>query len=72
MNVDSIIAALEKEARGYINRGLMDRAKQVDEQLVALGRAGVVTRAASSVASPQRDSTKKPKPKAKAAKSGDN
>lgn len=43
MNHDALIAAYEAELRGYIRRGLKDRAKLVEEELRRLGHSPGVT-----------------------------
>ena len=48
MNNEALIQALELELAGYIRRGLTDRARQVQQELLRLGRP-TVTFAAQDV-----------------------
>jgi hypothetical protein len=41
--MNSLVDALIIEREGYLRRGLMDRVKQVDEQLAALGHKKIET-----------------------------
>jgi hypothetical protein len=41
MNNEALIQALELELAGYIRRGLTDRARQVQQELLRLGRSTV-------------------------------
>jgi hypothetical protein len=41
MNNEALIQALELELAGYIRRGLTDRARQVQQELLRLGRPTV-------------------------------
>ena len=43
MNIDALIHAYEEELRGYIRRGLTERAKLVEAELRRLGRSDGVT-----------------------------
>ena len=56
------IAALLEERRGYVSRGLLNRAAQVDEQLRLLGAEGAppVKRAERRKAAPEAATRKRP------------
>lgn len=63
-----IVAALRRELDGYLNRGRLDRARQVVDQMALLGCdvSEVLSRLASTVP-PEEASTPKKKPVKKAA-----
>ena len=42
MNNEAVLQALEAELAGYIRRGLTDRARQVQQELLRLGRPTVI------------------------------
>lgn len=65
---DLIVAALRRELDGYINRGRLDRAQQVVDQMVLLGCdvSEVLSRLASTVPA-EEASTPAKKPAKKAA-----
>lgn len=55
MNKDALIHALEQELAGYVRRGLAERAKAVEAELIRLGFSLVVT--PSEVVQAEPDST---------------
>lgn len=64
---DLLVAALRRELDGYINRGRLDRAQQVVDQMVLLGCdvSEVLSRLASTVPAEEASTpTKKPAKKA--------
>ena len=63
---DLIVAALRRELDGYINRGRLDRAQQVVDQMVLLGCdvSEVLSRLASTVPAEEASTPKKPAKKA--------
>ena len=66
MNNEALIQALEEELTGYIRRGLTDRARQVQQELLRLGRptvtfpAEVVPSKSESTTTPPATSVHKP------------
>ena len=72
-----IVAALRRELDGYLNRGRLDRARQVVDQMALLGCdvSEVLSRLASTVPPEEGLPSKKPAKKAavrKVSKRGDN
>lgn len=45
MNLEAHLQALETELAGYIRHGRTDRAKQVEQELIRLGRPAAITSA---------------------------
>jgi hypothetical protein len=66
MNNEALIQALEEELTGYIRRGLTDRARQVQQELLRLGRPTVtfpavdVPSKSESTTTPPATSVQKP------------
>lgn len=57
MNNEALIQALELELVGYIRRGLTDRARQVQQELLRLGRPTVIFPAADVPSKSESTST---------------
>lgn len=66
MNKDALIHALEQELAGYVRRGLAERAKAVEAELIRLGFSLVVTPSevvqAEPDSTPQKSATRSRKP----------